>query len=126
MLRKILVFWKQQEEDWEDAGRRCKHRLQRALSQYAVSDWLQVIDRMQWRLLHKIYGDDDSWPKVVMTWTPSTGKRSRGRPKTRWTDNVNRYLNNKHGTCLRQIFQDNLPFDFAKFEKDFVDFIALQ
>ena len=122
MLRKVVGFWKRPGEDWEDAGRRCKHRLQSALSQPSVSDWLQVIDRMQWRLAHKAFRDELSWPKTVMKWIPLAGKRSRGRPKIRWTDNINRYLNIKHAMSLSEAFHGTRVFDLATFEDDFVDF----
>ena len=126
MLRKIVGFWKRPDEDWEDAGRRCKHRLQNALSQHPVSDWLQVVDRLQWRLVHKTCQDDLSWPKTVMKWLPLSGKRPRGRPRTRWTDNVNKYLSSKHATSLSEVLHGTQVLYVANFEDDFVDFMTSQ
>ena len=35
---------------------------------------------------------DQKWNKTLTLWIPHTGKRSRGRPRTRWSDEINREL----------------------------------
>eukprot|EP00959_Pyramimonas_sp_CCMP1952_P437049 9150842-Pyramimonas_sp.AAC.1 len=125
MLRKIVGFWKRPNEDWKGACRRCKHRLQDALSQRPVSDWLQVADRLQWRLVQTCQ-DDLSRPKAVMKCPPLSGKQPRGRPRTRWTDNVNKYLSSKLATSLSEVCHGTRVFDPAHFEDDFVDFMTSQ
>eukprot|EP00959_Pyramimonas_sp_CCMP1952_P218044 4560367-Pyramimonas_sp.AAC.1 len=56
-----------------------------------------------------------SWPAVVMRWVPD-GPRRRGRPRTRWTDYVRKFLLSKRfllQEALRQgkSFPWNAPED---------------
>ncbi|CAH2268474.1 jg16904 [Pararge aegeria aegeria] len=39
---------------------------------------------------HIVRRKDGRWDPKVLEWQPSTGKRSVGRPPTRWTDDIKR------------------------------------
>ena len=41
---------------------------------------------------HIIRESDQKWNKTLTLWIPHTGKRNRGRPRTRWSDEINREL----------------------------------
>lgn len=47
---------------------------------------------------HVVRKGDESWEKRVMEWYPREGKRSRGRPKTRWEDE----LIQNNGICWKR------------------------
>ena len=41
---------------------------------------------------HLYREDNQKWNKVLTSWVPHQGKRRRGRPKTRWSDELRREL----------------------------------
>ncbi|CAH2240381.1 jg26420 [Pararge aegeria aegeria] len=47
---------------------------------------------------HIIRRRDGRWGPKVLEWQPRTGKRSVGRPPTRWTDDIRRVAFKRHKT----------------------------
>ncbi len=39
-----------------------------------------------------VRGDRNRWHLLLTQWTPREGKRKRGRPQTRWIDEILRYV----------------------------------
>ena len=39
---------------------------------------------------HLLRENDQKWNKILTTWVPHTGRRGRGRPRTRWSDEIKR------------------------------------
>ena len=67
MLRGIVGFSKRPGESREEFGRRCKLRMERALLQSPVSNWLHVMSRAQGCLLENILRDHvASGPRLVL------------------------------------------------------------
>ena len=43
---------------------------------------------------HMIRDNESKWNRILTMWNPYEGKRSRGRPKTRWVDEIKRDMGN--------------------------------
>ena len=54
-----------------------------------VADIAQRISKLKWQWAgHIARRTDGRWGRKVLEWRPRTGKRSVGRPPTRWTDDL--------------------------------------
>lgn len=59
-----------------------------------VEDVIERALRQKWRWAgHVARLEDNRWTKVVVEWRPRQGKRFRGRPPMRWTDDIKRVAN---------------------------------
>ena len=57
-----------------------------------VPDWVEEIHRRKFRWAGRTARlSDGRWTKEVMLWC-ATGSRKRGRPKSRWTDSLNKFF----------------------------------
>ncbi|CAH2222158.1 jg26044 [Pararge aegeria aegeria] len=56
-----------------------------------VTDIAQRVAKLKWQWAgHIARRTDGRWGLKVLEWRPRTGKRSVGRPRTRWTDDIRR------------------------------------
>ncbi|CAH2235424.1 jg13282 [Pararge aegeria aegeria] len=56
-----------------------------------VTDIAQRVAKLKWKWAgHIARRTDGRWGSKVLEWRPRTGKRSVGRPPTRWTDDIKR------------------------------------
>ncbi|CAH2229499.1 jg20871 [Pararge aegeria aegeria] len=56
-----------------------------------VTDIAQRVAKLKWQWAGYIARRTDGlWGLYVLEWRPRTGKRSVGRPPTRWTDDIRR------------------------------------
>ncbi|CAH2242429.1 jg20431 [Pararge aegeria aegeria] len=56
-----------------------------------VTDIAQRVAKLKWQWAgHIVRRKDGRWGPKVLEWQPRTGKRSVGRPPTRWTDDIKR------------------------------------
>ncbi|CAH2230216.1 jg7922 [Pararge aegeria aegeria] len=56
-----------------------------------VTDIAQRVAKLKWQWAeHIVQRKDGRWGPNVLEWQPRTGKRSVGRPPTRWTDDIKR------------------------------------
>ncbi|GFN91465.1 endonuclease-reverse transcriptase [Plakobranchus ocellatus] len=54
-----------------------------------VIDVVQYIQRQKWRWAGHIAREKDKrWTKRCTEWQPRSGRRDRGRPETRWMDDI--------------------------------------
>ncbi|CAH2269561.1 jg8306 [Pararge aegeria aegeria] len=64
-----------------------------------VTDIAQRVAKLKWQWAgHIVRRKDGRWGPKVLEWQPRTGKRSVGRPPTRWTDDIKRVAGSAH-TC---------------------------
>ena len=62
------------------------------MRQFNVQDWLEEQRRRKWKRAGKVAGrSDEGWTHEIAKWDPEEVK-VRGRPKTRWSDEINAYL----------------------------------
>ena len=60
-----------------------------------IKDIVEYVTRMKWRWAgHVARSSNDRWTKRLMEWRPRADKRSRGRPPTRWNDDLKRIAGN--------------------------------
>ncbi|CAH2208809.1 jg575 [Pararge aegeria aegeria] len=70
-----------------------------------VNDIAQRVAKLKWQWAgHIARRTDGRWVLKVLEWRPRTGKRSVGRPPTRWTDDIRRVA----GSRWRQTAQDSV------------------
>ncbi|CAH2237130.1 jg23269 [Pararge aegeria aegeria] len=56
-----------------------------------VTDIAQRVAKLKWKWAgHIARRTDGRWGSMMLEWRPRTGKRSVGRPPTRWTDDIKR------------------------------------
>ncbi|CAH2237352.1 jg12066 [Pararge aegeria aegeria] len=68
-----------------------------------VTDIAQRVAKLKWQWAgHIARRTDGRWGLKVLEWRPRAGKRSVGRPQTRWTDDIRRVA----GSRWRQAAQD--------------------
>ena len=99
MLRSIVGWRRIQGEEWECTMRRMKSRVQRALEMHAERKSSRRIMNSRWNYaLHVNFTDKSAWTKIVCDWNPLDhpiegllASRSRGRPRTRWDDDLHFY-----------------------------------
>ncbi|CAH2265633.1 jg15717 [Pararge aegeria aegeria] len=54
-----------------------------------VTDIAERVAKLKWQWAwHKARRTDGRWCSKMLEWQPRTGKRSVGRPPTRWTDDI--------------------------------------
>ena len=75
-------------EPWCDWVRRATHMAEHALKQANIKDWAHQQRQRKWALAGHIgRRTDDRWSTTVLDWEPAS-KRSRGHPRTRWSDDI--------------------------------------
>ncbi|CAH2217892.1 jg25709 [Pararge aegeria aegeria] len=66
-------------------------RNEEILRKAKVTDIAQRVAKMRWQWAGRLARRTDGhWGSKVLKWQPRTGKRSVGRPPTRWTDGIKR------------------------------------
>ncbi|XP_072943439.1 uncharacterized protein [Epargyreus clarus] len=61
-----------------------------------VTDIALKISKLKWQWAgHIVRRTDNRWGRKVLEWRPRLGKRSTGRPPTRWTDDLKRTAGNR-------------------------------
>lgn len=64
-------------------------------SKTKLPDILTQVAAMKWKWAgHLARTSDDRWTKTILQWRPWQDKRSRGRPPTRWSDDIKRVATN--------------------------------
>ncbi|XP_045459984.1 uncharacterized protein LOC123689085 [Harmonia axyridis] len=80
-----------------------------------VDDVLERVTRAKWRWAgHVARSNDGRWTRKILEWRPRADKRSRGRPPTRWTDDLKRIhtnwmeaaQNRERWKCLGEAYAD--------------------
>ncbi|CAH2233772.1 jg11777 [Pararge aegeria aegeria] len=57
----------------------------------SVTNIARLVVKLKWQWAgHIVRRTDGTWRPKVLEWQPRTGKRSVGRPPTRWTDYIRR------------------------------------
>ena len=87
ILRRIVGWIQCEGDDWHAMGQTMKRRLSHALQRYPIDDWSITRNMQRDRLLHRLAcGQAPTIVCRVHEWLPE-GRRKRGRPLTRWTEN---------------------------------------
>jgi hypothetical protein len=85
-------------EPWEDWIRRCTHDVEARMKKLKLDDWTVMQRARKWRWARKAaLAPISDWIAMAMRWDPTIdvklhARRRRGRPKTRWTDDIVDYI----------------------------------
>ena len=91
-------------EDWVDWIVRSTAEAERVMVELQVPDWVEEVHRRRFRWAGRtarLY--DERWTREVLLWS-ATGSRRRGRPKMRWTDQLNKFF--KQGPLANQFWME--------------------
>ena len=100
MLRYVFGLHRQRaatedesDETWVDFIKRSAHRVDELASELGMENWVLGHRRRKWRAAGKLVRQtDDRWSRRILDWTPHCGNgRGRGRPRTRWSDHLEKY-----------------------------------
>ena len=81
--------------EWIQAATRKTDKL---MTQFNVQDWVEEQRRRKWKWAKKVAcRSDERWTHEIAKWDPEEVK-IRGRPKTRWSDEINTYLTRVSGS----------------------------
>ena len=77
-------------EDWVDWIVRSTAEAKKIMVKLQVDDWVEEVHRRCFRWAGRTARlDDERWTREVLLWSVN-GSRRRGRPKMRWTDQLNK------------------------------------
>ena len=90
MLRYVFRVHRKRGEEWVDFAMRSAHTVDAIAESEGMSDWVCLQRRMKWRLAGKLANSEDGrWSRKILDWRPRNyGLRFLGKPKTRWTDQI--------------------------------------
>ncbi|CAK1586319.1 unnamed protein product [Parnassius mnemosyne] len=88
-MRKLKVAQRAMERAMLGVSLRDKLRNEDIRSRTRVTDIAQRISKLKWQWAgHIARRTDNRWGRKVLEWQPRTGRRSVGRPPTRWSDDL--------------------------------------
>ena len=85
-------------EPWADWIRRCTHEVEERMSKLHLDDRVSMQRRRKWRWAMKLATNPtDNLTTRALKWDPTldaqlNNRRRRGRPKTRWSDDIFKYI----------------------------------
>ena len=79
-------------EDWVDFVRRAAHRVDNLSNEMRMGDWINIHKARKWRFAGKqARAQDGRWSHKLLQLEMGGYTRDPGRPKTRWTDQLERF-----------------------------------
>ncbi|CAH2251286.1 jg5978 [Pararge aegeria aegeria] len=91
LIRRLRVTQRAMERAMLGVSLRDRIRNVEILRRTRVTDIAQRVAKLKWQWAgHIVRRKDGRWGPKVLEWQPRTGKRSVGRPPTRWTDDIKR------------------------------------
>ncbi|CAB3231006.1 unnamed protein product [Arctia plantaginis] len=96
LIRKLRVAQRAMERAMLGVSLRDRIRNEEIRRRTKVIDIAQRISALKWQWAgHIARRTDGRWGSKVLQWRPRTGKRSVGRPPTRWTDDLVKVAGNR-------------------------------
>ncbi|CAH2210522.1 jg10823 [Pararge aegeria aegeria] len=91
LIRRIRVTQRAMERAMPGVSLRDQIRNEEIRRRTRFTDIAQRVAKLKWQWAgHIARRTDGRWGLKVLEWRPRTGKRSVGRPPTRWTDDMRR------------------------------------
>jgi hypothetical protein len=80
-------------ETWVEYMRRSARQVDELTLKYGIEEWTTMHRRRKWAFAGQTARQTDSrWSTLSLEWKPHEGHgRSRGRPRTRWSDDLEKY-----------------------------------
>ena len=85
-------------EPWVDWIKRCTHEIEERVRKLRLEDWVTLQRRRKWRYARKVLlANSHEWNTAALHWDPTLDHklnthRRPGRPKTRWTDDLQQHI----------------------------------
>jgi hypothetical protein len=93
LIRRLNVTQRAMERAMLEVSLRDRIRNDEVRKRTKVTDIAQRIADLKWQWAgHIVRRTDGRWGEKVLEWRPCTGRRSVGRPPTRWTDDLGKSL----------------------------------
>jgi hypothetical protein len=82
-----------EDEEWIHYMKRSAQKIDELSEHHGMHGWINTHRRRKWQLAGRLArASDERWSKLVLEWRPNAGHgRCRGRPATRWTDELERF-----------------------------------
>ena len=115
-------------EPWVDWIKRATQKSEAAITRLRINSWASTVRQRKWKWMQKLSATSErEWTRQVVQWSPQlepvyTAKRKAGRPKTRWADDIKKYIGNALGreVAIADILQIASTEDWDTLEADFV------
>ena len=96
-------------EPWADWIKRSTHDVEARMKRLKLDDWVSLQRRRKWKWAQKLaLCEDSSWATAAIQWDPTldprlNSQRRPGRPKTRWADDIYKYIQHTTTTTTTDI-----------------------
>lgn len=86
-------------EPWRDFIKRATHSVEDHCRKVGIKDWVSKQRLIKWCWAGRVTRcEDNRWLHCVLTWQPTGQGRLQRRLKTRWTDELQSFVNYKLGS----------------------------
>ena len=108
-------------ESWPEYLKRSARIIGDFDAAFKLSPWSLQAKARKWRFAGDLVRSCDSrWSKVVLDWMPACGKRSAGRPITRWVDDIERYAGGDWEKLAANPGEGGTPLQWLRAELNFL------
>ena len=109
-------------EEWVAWIKRSTRIAEEIMVQHNVPDWVREVHRRRYQWAGQVSRSTDGrWTKQVLKWSCG-GTRARGRPKIRWTDNLNNFFGDDKTNVTWSTLAEDEAF-WNDFEEQYVNFV---
>ena len=90
-------------EPWVEWIQRATHKAEETMAKLNINDWPTTVRQRKWQWVRKVSTTgEQEWTRQVIQWAPQLdpiygARRRAGRPKSRWIDDIRRFICNKNG-----------------------------
>ena len=135
MLRNIVGWRRIADEPWHDTMERMSNRLSRAQELHYISPWSLTHARAQWRYAQNVHSSPHLWSYYMRSFNRQTcalpdgvhlPHRYRGRPCTRWDDNITSFCTNTWPGVVGHWSDVFSVVDASKHEDEYILFTCYQ
>ena len=110
-------------ENWVDYVIRSTRAAEKVMTDLGQPDWVEEVHRRRFQWAGRTARlNDNRWTREVLVWS-ATGNRKRGRPKARWTDQLNKFFR-RELQATNQFWMEiaSEEASWASLENDYVNF----
>jgi hypothetical protein len=91
-------------EPWADWIKRSTHEVEERMKRLKLDDWVSIQRQRKWKWAEKLaLCKDPTWTTIALQWDPTVdprlkARRRPGRPKTRWADDIYKFIHEDTAT----------------------------